>query len=171
MDNLQAIIQSKGAERVQLEQLRTENFDNETIELKKHIIETYGKRVGKMISIMKMIRENDPELWKCIRYERFDKLHAYKNPDYFFTDYWAHHLGFFSDLSAIGNEAGGACGNLDFMVTENDCIFEMRGLTEARYINFWSRDCAKRFDDNFKQFEQRFKDFVNNHYGDGVYDL
>ena len=40
----------------------------------------------------------------------------------------------------------------------------------SEYRNTWSRDCAEKFGHEFEEFEQRFKNFVNRQYGDGVYE-
>lgn len=166
MENLKDIIKTKGLERETAKQNRIDNYLKESDELQTQIIETYGKRVSKALKVIKTIKTYDPELWKLICYEKFQfDTYAYKNPTYFFTNGINHCLGFTRDLGSIGNEGGGACGNIDFLVTETSCTFDKTNTDNA-----WSRDCAKRFLKNFDAFETRFKDFVNKHYGDNVYD-
>lgn len=164
MSSLEEIIKAKGNERIANEISKQEAFERETEEIRNNIINNYCPRVSKALKVMRTIRSNDPLLWKKICPQNFDTLNAYKKDDYFFSDGWAHTLGFFGSLDSIGNVAGGACGSMNFVVTENDCRFATDG-------NLWSRGCAKRFFDSFEEFETRFRNFVNEQYGDNAYDL
>lgn len=171
MDNLQMIIKAKGDERIANKLSEVDAFKQETLNIHDSIINKYGKRVEKAIAVMNMIRLNDTELWEQIRSEKFDHLNAYNKPNYFFTDGWSHTLGFYKGLNAIGCEAGGACGGVNFVVTGKTCEFEIRNPVESKYVNLWSRDVAKRFSKSFEKFETRFRNFINEQYGDGAYDL
>ena len=107
MAKLEDIIKARGEERTQSKLSREDAYVKHSVELCSQIIRDYGERVGKMLDVMKMIKDNDPELWKIIRCEKFDHIEGYKSPIYFYTNGWSHQLGFFVELNAIGYEAGG----------------------------------------------------------------
>lgn len=169
MANLQMIIKAKGNERMEDEQKKADDFYNESVRIRDHIISTYGKRVGKMLSVMRTIRDNDPLLWNEIKYDKFIMdFHRCKKPTYFYTSGIEHNLGFKRNLSAIGQEGGGANGQYDFIVTEDSCEFNM--YDNEQYGN-WTREKAKNFDNSFPSFEHRFIEFINNQYGENAYNM
>lgn len=163
MSKLEELIKAKGEERLAQENAKEEAYERETKEILEKIKEYYP-RVRKAIIVMSTIKRDDPILWDKINPRKYDTLYAYKQDDYFFTDSWAHQIGFFGNLTAIGNSAGGACGNVNFSVTDNNCTFSAEKGS-------WSRECARRFPQKFEAFESRFRNFVNSQYGDGAYDL
>ncbi len=170
---LQEIIKSKGEEKIKAKESKNDKFKRKSKEVEEYIVKNYGRRIKKMCDVMKMIRDYDPELWETIRPERFRGAWGKntKSTDYFFTNGIEHCLGFYDSLEAIGQEAGGANGDVDFKVTEYSCTFEMRGPDDDSHINFWSRTCAMDFGKKYVAFENRFRAFVNEHYGDWAYDI
>lgn len=170
--SLEELIKAKGDERISNKILRNDAFKQESVKLRDEIITKYGDRIDKMITTMNLIKDTDPVLWKTICPHAFVSVRdAHKSPNYFFTDGIYHHLGFYRNLSSIGYEAGGCCGDVDFIVTKNTCDFEMRGPEDGEYINYFSRECAKSFGKDFEKFETKFSTFINTQYGDGAYDL
>lgn len=163
MSKLEELIKAKGDERLAQKNAKEEAYERETKEILEKI-EEYYPRVNKAIMVMRTIKVDDPILWEKINPRKYDTLYAYKQDDYFFTDSWAHHIGFFGNLTAIGNSAGGACGNVNFSVSYHHCTFSSEKGS-------WSRECARRFPQEFEEFESRFRNFVNSQYGDGAYDL
>ncbi len=77
----------------------------------------------------------------------------YEKPNYFLTDGWAHHLGFYSQggaIVAIGKEGGGAC-HYHVAITENETIVDGEdGFVTLEYIL-----------DKFDSFEKRFLDYID----------
>lgn len=77
----------------------------------------------------------------------------YEKPNYFLTDGWAHHLGFYLQgglAVAIGKEGGGAC-HYHVAITEDETIVDGEdGFVTLEYIL-----------DKFDSFEKRFLDYID----------
>lgn len=174
MPNLTEMIKAKSNERINNQNAYESNLKAGFISLRDSLLKNYGERVTKMLNIMKAIRDNDPLLWKLIKPEKFIGTSTYtdlqKLPYYFYTNGIHHHLGFFRNLEAIGYEAGGCCGDINFSIDGTTCVFETRTSSEYPYVNEFSRKCAKDFAKEFDAFEEKFKAFINAQYGENAYD-
>ena len=92
----------------------------------------------------------------------------YGKGNYFFTDGWYHHLGFYDEplISYIGIKNGGACGIYHLMVgTDGEVKVTMdRGYYTTTTANKKdiSTGTLKRFVNEFSEFETRFLNWVDN---------
>lgn len=81
------------------------------------------------------------------------RIDYYEKPNYFLTDGWAHHLGFYLQgrlAVAIGKEGGGAC-HYHVAITEDETIVDGEdGFVTLKYIL-----------DKFDSFEKRFLDYID----------
>lgn len=157
MPTLTDMIKAKSTDRAIEEQNAKDTFRKTQENLKASLETKYCKRVGKILRIMNIIKDEDPKFYQS------NKIKA------LFTDTFYHKLGFFSGLKTMGYAAGGACGNIPFTINGKLCTFEMNSRQEYN-VNEFSRNCAKRFASEFEVFESNFKELINSEYGENAYD-
>ena len=129
--------------------------------LKKDLVSTYGKRVGKIISMIKSIKKNDAKTWDSPEMRPF------------FTDAMDHRFGYFryGEHDALGNRAGGFCGEHDFTITSKKVDFD-DVYDDSEYFSRsrFSLNCAKDFPEIFEEYEAKFFEFIKTTYGQDALD-
>ena len=147
--------------------------------LKKSIMDQYEDRILKIIKIKDIIEIYDKEMNAEIK-----KL--------FTADSISHKFGFIWNRgNCIGNSAGGACGNKDFIIrkvslADESGLANIPGSTikiefeekpqisethnrrfDGQFINpDWSLYKAAHFKETFVDFEKKFYDFIRETYGE-----
>lgn len=103
------------------------------------------------------IKKHDPETWNSPKMCEF------------FANAIDHRFGYFhySSKPALGNRAGGFCGNVDFKVTPKSVYFDdsYYECTDVFVPHNFSLRCAKAFPEEFEKFESQFFKFVEEQYG------
>ena len=151
--------------------------------LKKSIMDQYEERILKILSIKNTI-------------DTYDKEVSEKMKKAFYADSFSHKLGFIWNKGwCIGNLAGGACGNKDFVIHKVSvadvydlpnapgCTLKIEfeeepQISNTRVSHFngqfinpgWSLNAALRFKEAFTDFERRFYDFIKDTYGEEALD-
>ena len=102
-------------------------------------------RIKYLIDLANECIANDIEIGQILRRE--------EKPNYFLTDSWAHHLGFYlqgKKAVAIGKEGGGAC-HFHVAITDGETIVDGEdGFNTLKSIL-----------NNFDSFEKRFLDYID----------
>ena len=135
-------------------------YKQECDQLKKELLETYGKRVDKILSMMKTIEENDPKIWKS------EEMYP------FFTDAMYHKFGYFNySKDALGNRADGFCGEYDFKITGSNVDFDDT-YDDNKYFSrsMFSINKAKDMKNVFDEYEKNFFEFIKKTYGENALD-
>ena len=108
-------------------------------------------RVKYLLDLANECITNDVEIGQIMSKNWRTNYHEESN--YFLTDGWAHHLGFYlqgGDAVAIGKEGGGAC-HYHVAITEDETIVDGEdGFETLKYIL-----------DKFDSFEKRFLDYID----------